>query len=162
MGFRDDHHALEMDRLLLGQRVGKAIQRENRTSLGHHGDFSRERKRAIRSRFRLPSEPHPRRGPTLKIGKAAKRRERILKVLIQRDGNWCTYCGVMFEPMRPPTIDHITPRSRGGTSLQSNLALACETCNEAKGGAHRRSQRASFTHLDGQPSRPGQAAWRSG
>jgi 5-methylcytosine-specific restriction endonuclease McrA len=30
-------------------------------------------------------------------------------------------------------IDHVVPVSRGGSDRVSNLALACRTCNEAKG-----------------------------
>ena len=30
-------------------------------------------------------------------------------------------------------VEHETPRSRGGTDRVSNLAIACDTCNDAKG-----------------------------
>jgi 5-methylcytosine-specific restriction endonuclease McrA len=42
----------------------------------------------------------------------------------------CVYCGktdVSFE------VDHIRPRSRGGSHRISNLCLACHACNQAKG-----------------------------
>jgi hypothetical protein len=52
--------------------------------------------------------------------------------LALRDGQQCRYCR---RPMCPcsATIDHLTPRGRGGTSDRSNLGLACVRCNSAKG-----------------------------
>jgi len=49
-----------------------------------------------------------------------------------RDSYTCQYCG-----KRPPreelTIDHITPRCRGGESTWTNVVLACSECNAQKG-----------------------------
>jgi 5-methylcytosine-specific restriction endonuclease McrA len=42
----------------------------------------------------------------------------------------CAYCGKTEMPFE---IDHIRPRSRGGSNRISNLALACHACNTAKG-----------------------------
>ena len=42
----------------------------------------------------------------------------------------CAYCG---KPNVPFEIDHLQPRSRGGSNRISNLALACHACNQAKG-----------------------------
>jgi 5-methylcytosine-specific restriction endonuclease McrA len=42
----------------------------------------------------------------------------------------CAYCGKTHVPFE---IDHIQPRSRGGSNRVSNLALACHECNQAKG-----------------------------
>lgn len=44
----------------------------------------------------------------------------------------CHYCGrragdVVLE------IDHVIPKSRGGTDDESNLVAACEDCNRGKG-----------------------------
>lgn len=39
----------------------------------------------------------------------------------------CVYCGGKAEE-----IDHIVPRSRGGTDETSNLAPACKRCNRSK------------------------------
>jgi 5-methylcytosine-specific restriction endonuclease McrA len=41
----------------------------------------------------------------------------------------CAYCGASGVPLN---IDHIRPRSRGGTDRISNLTLACIPCNQAK------------------------------
>ncbi len=41
----------------------------------------------------------------------------------------CAYCGATGLPLN---IDHIHPRSRGGSDRLSNLTLACIPCNEGK------------------------------
>ncbi|MCT9082833.1 RNA-guided endonuclease IscB [Streptomyces fulvoviolaceus] len=42
----------------------------------------------------------------------------------------CAYCDASGVPLN---IEHLRPRSRGGSSRISNLVLACVPCNEAKG-----------------------------
>lgn len=44
----------------------------------------------------------------------------------------CNGCEVLF-PFRNMTIDHITPRSKGGTDDADNLQLLCGACNSTKG-----------------------------
>ena len=43
----------------------------------------------------------------------------------------CNGCEVLF-PFRNMTIDHIIPRSRGGTDDPDNLQLLCGACNSTK------------------------------
>jgi 5-methylcytosine-specific restriction endonuclease McrA len=50
-----------------------------------------------------------------------------------------------------PTIDHIVPRSQGGTSIWENCVLACVTCNKRK--ADRTPQQAGLK-LRQAPVRP--------
>jgi len=42
----------------------------------------------------------------------------------------CAYCGATDVPLQ---VEHIQSRARGGTNRISNLCLACEPCNLAKG-----------------------------
>lgn len=42
----------------------------------------------------------------------------------------CAYCGKEKLPLQ---IEHIVARAKGGSNRVSNLTLACETCNHAKG-----------------------------
>ncbi|MEK7483743.1 MAG: HNH endonuclease, partial [Planctomycetota bacterium] len=42
----------------------------------------------------------------------------------------CAYCGKQGIPLQ---IEHIVPKSRGGSNRVSNLTLACEKCNSKKG-----------------------------
>ena len=44
-------------------------------------------------------------------------------------GGLCAYC----RSNRATTLDHIKPKSRGGSSLRSNLIPCCQACNHSKG-----------------------------
>jgi 5-methylcytosine-specific restriction endonuclease McrA len=58
-----------------------------------------------------------------------KNRQVKVSKLIQRDGPGCWYCGAMVGRL---TIDHVHPRSRGGSNALENLRLACTPCNSLK------------------------------
>lgn len=51
----------------------------------------------------------------------------------------CIHCrtalvlGLDGEPISHATLEHIFPRSHGGTNALENLALACKRCNTQKG-----------------------------
>ncbi|HEX2574095.1 MAG TPA: HNH endonuclease [Polyangia bacterium] len=54
----------------------------------------------------------------------------------------CIHCnthlvvGLDGVPISQATIEHIVPRTRGGTNDLENLALACARCNREKGIRH--------------------------
>lgn len=50
--------------------------------------------------------------------------------LLEKWGRKCGYCGKENIPLQ---VEHIVPRARGGSNRVSNLCLACEKCNLAKG-----------------------------
>ena len=50
--------------------------------------------------------------------------------LLEKWHRTCAYCDATGVPLE---IDHIYPRSRGGSNRISNLALACRPCNQKKG-----------------------------
>lgn len=50
-----------------------------------------------------------------------------------RDGNICQYCGHTF-PTSELSLDHVTPRSRGGKATWENIVCCCVKCNVRKGG----------------------------
>lgn len=50
-----------------------------------------------------------------------------------RDENRCQYCGKRFSTS-DLSIDHVVPRSRGGTTAWENLCCCCLKCNVKKGG----------------------------
>lgn len=61
--------------------------------------------------------------------------------LYRRDRYTCQYCGC--EPgTEELTIDHVTPRCRGGRSTWTNCVLACVSCNKRK--ANRTIRRAGM------------------
>lgn len=50
-----------------------------------------------------------------------------------RDRNTCQYCGRRF--LRSDlNLDHVVPRSQGGTSRWENVVCSCHGCNRRKGG----------------------------
>jgi len=51
------------------------------------------------------------------------------KRIYARDGHACVHCGEREDL----TLDHITPRSRGGSNKPTNLVTACRRCNTARG-----------------------------
>lgn len=53
------------------------------------------------------------------------------KVLFNRDGWKCQYCGVKLN-WGNITIDHVLPSSRGGTTSWLNCVTACKGCNKRK------------------------------
>ena len=54
------------------------------------------------------------------------------KNILIRDRNTCQYCGHLFSSSEL-TLDHVTPRSRGGESNWENLVACCHRCNNRKG-----------------------------
>lgn len=49
--------------------------------------------------------------------------------VMQRDGYRCSYCGTEQGPF---ALDHIVPRSKGGSDTSDNLQCACVPCNRDK------------------------------
>ncbi len=50
--------------------------------------------------------------------------------VLHRDHYTCQYCGVHRHDL---TIDHVIPRSKGGTDSWDNVVAACLKCNVGKG-----------------------------
>jgi hypothetical protein len=61
----------------------------------------------------------------------------------------CAYCGAEQVPLQ---IEHVIPKSRGGTDRASNLALACAPCNVRKG--KRTAAEFGFPQVQAQARRP--------
>ena len=56
----------------------------------------------------------------------------VREYVLEKFGHRCAYCGGRSgDPVLE--IEHIVPQCRGGSDRVSNLALACHTCNQAKG-----------------------------
>ncbi len=53
----------------------------------------------------------------------------VREYLLEKWGRKCVYCDAKDTPL---TIDHIHPRSKGGSDRVSNLTLACVPCNQRK------------------------------
>ena len=52
--------------------------------------------------------------------------------LYGRQEGVCAGCEILF-PFRNLTVDHVVPKSRGGTDHLENLQLLCSACNSVKG-----------------------------
>lgn len=51
------------------------------------------------------------------------------RAVLARDSHRCQYCGSRSHL----TIDHVIPRSRGGSSSWDNIVTSCAPCNARKG-----------------------------
>lgn len=61
-----------------------------------------------------------------------------LRLRLAEAQNWrCCYCGVVMSDRRKDpkfmTFEHVIPRSKGGSTQEANLVMACSTCNHARG-----------------------------
>lgn len=66
---------------------------------------------------------------THKPGASSKSYYRIhTDEVFKRDGYKCVYCG-STEKL---TLDHIVPKSKGGSNNTNNLACCCRSCNSSK------------------------------
>ena len=54
----------------------------------------------------------------------------VREYLLTKWGRRCAYCGKENTPFE---VEHIVPRSRGGSNRVSNLTIACHDCNQRKG-----------------------------
>jgi 5-methylcytosine-specific restriction endonuclease McrA len=74
------------------------------------------------------------------------------RAVFSRDGQTCVYCGGSAT-----SIDHVVPRSRGGTHTWDNVVAACRRCNHIKADRSLAEMGWSLPHPPGAPSG---AAWR--
>lgn len=68
--------------------------------------------------------------------------------IFHRDDHTCQYCGCGHTTL---SIDHVLPRSRGGSDTWENVATACLPCNVRKAN---RTPREAAMPLIRQPRRP--------
>ncbi|WP_218576826.1 RNA-guided endonuclease IscB, partial [Desulfobacter latus] len=54
----------------------------------------------------------------------------VREYLLEKWDRTCAYCGKTDIPLE---IEHIVPKSKGGSNRVSNLTLACTACNRKKG-----------------------------
>lgn len=57
------------------------------------------------------------------------------KNVLQRDNHECQYCGISLTS-KTATLDHIVPRSKGGSTDFLNLVTCCQRCNNKKGSKY--------------------------
>ena len=65
----------------------------------------------------------------VKIPRDTHKRKITRRAVFARDGWACQYCGARTSL----TVDHVIPRSKGGTSGWDNIVASCAPCNRRKG-----------------------------
>ena len=65
------------------------------------------------------------------VPRDAHRRKITRRAVFARDSWTCQYCGSRSNL----TVDHVIPRSKGGTSSWENIVASCAPCNRRKGNA---------------------------
>ncbi len=70
----------------------------------------------------------------VRVPREAGRRRTSRRAVLARDDWRCQYCGCRYDGARSErlTVDHVIPRSRGGSSNWDNIVAACATCNRKK------------------------------
>jgi 5-methylcytosine-specific restriction endonuclease McrA len=69
----------------------------------------------------------------------------VKEYLLHKWGRNCAYCGKTNIPLE---VEHIIPKSRGGSNRASNLTIACRHCNLKKG--NRTAQEFGFPKIQAQ------------
>jgi 5-methylcytosine-specific restriction endonuclease McrA len=70
-----------------------------------------------------------------------------LRYLYKRYKGRCQICGDKFD-MKDMTIEHIYPKSKGGTKESYNVTLTCQTCNCKKAAIY------PYTNKEGKELKP--------
>jgi len=58
--------------------------------------------------------------------------DRARKIIIQRDKGLCQPCLRLGRVTPFQSVDHITPKAKGGTDDHDNLQAICKACHDAK------------------------------
>jgi 5-methylcytosine-specific restriction endonuclease McrA len=66
----------------------------------------------------------------VRIPRDAHSRKITRRAIFARDGWACQYCGSERGNL---TVDHVIPRSKGGSSAWDNIVTCCAPCNRRKG-----------------------------
>ena len=101
----------------------------------------------------------------VRVPRDTHRRKITRRAVFARDGWTCQYCGARSNL----TVDHVIPRSKGGSSEWDNIVASCAPCNRRKGDllpaqanmVPRRAPRAPNPHVFIHVASPRiPAAWR--
>lgn len=120
----DDLFVMKFTTELLNELLKTGLKVEFRydgaftVSLGGQVWFTRKPHQGEPNRFKI-------------MGITAKEWSARRKIVLDRDGHKCTYCGSDGNG-KPLHCDHIVPLASGGSSEIDNLAAACKSCNSSK------------------------------
>lgn len=57
----------------------------------------------------------------------------LRRKIYDRDNGMCYLCGMEIKFFSQATVDHVIPKSKGGTNDKSNLKITHSSCNNFKG-----------------------------
>lgn len=60
--------------------------------------------------------------------------EKLRKVVLKRDAYLCQSCKAQGKFIKGTHVDHIKPKSQGGSNASSNLQTLCVDCHSSKTG----------------------------
>jgi 5-methylcytosine-specific restriction endonuclease McrA len=98
---------------------------KNRAEVLEHGDWSLHSESLT-----LPRPVVIRLITYVRIPRDAHRRKITRRAVFARDRWTCQYCGHERGSL---TVDHVIPRSKGGSSSWDNIVTCCAPCNRRKG-----------------------------
>jgi len=101
--------------VLLLKEKAEVIERANWELHSERASMSRPMVIRLVTYVRVPHDTH--------------RRKITRRAVFARDGWTCQYCGSRSNL----TVDHVIPRSKGGSSEWDNIVAACAPCNRRKG-----------------------------
>ena len=84
----------------------------------------------------------------VRIPRDTHRRKITRRAVFARDDWTCQYCGSRSNL----TVDHVIPRSKGGSSSWDNIVASCAPCNRRKGNTLLRQSGMQLRKLPGTPS----------
>ena len=73
----------------------------------------------------------------------------VREYLLEKWQRRCAYCGKTDIPLE---VEHIVPKSRGGSNRVSSLTLACHQCNERK--ANRTAEELGYSAIQAKAKQP--------
>jgi 5-methylcytosine-specific restriction protein A len=62
---------------------------------------------------------------------------KLRKQILERDSHLCQECLRAGRVTQAATVDHITPKSQGGTNASTNLQSLCDPCHKTKTATER-------------------------
>ena len=80
--------------------------------------------------FQMPRPTVIRLNTYVRVPRDAHSRKITRRAIFARDQWTCQYCGTGHNSL---TVDHVIPRSKGGTSSWDNIVTCCAPCNRRKG-----------------------------
>src|ERR1700759_4339914 len=119
--------------VLLLKEKAEMIEHADRELHSANSTMSRPHVIRLVSYVRIPRDTH--------------RRKITRRAVFARDDWTCQYCGSRSNL----TVDHVVPRSKGGSSSWDNIVASCAPCNRRKGNAMLRQ---SGMQLRRRPSTP--------